>query len=71
MFIELTSIASVVNDETLMVYAKYQNGGFDIDSGTHIKLISNNLYNCLKGMDKFIVDELLYQTKIYNYEKGI
>lgn len=69
MFIELTSIASVVNDETLMIYAKYQNGGFDIDSGTHIKLISKNLYNCLKGMDKFIVDELLYQTKIYNYGK--
>lgn len=47
MILEIKSVASVIDTETLIVYPKYQMGGFDRLSGVH-----------LDDLDKKFVDEI-------------
>ncbi len=47
MIVELKSVGSVIDTQTKIVYPKYQMGGYDRTSGTH-----------LNDLDKKFVDEM-------------
>jgi hypothetical protein len=64
--VELTSVASVVDDQTLMVYVKYQDGSYDGTSGVHITDLSETFFTCLDQWDKLVLNELFYQQKEKN-----
>lgn len=66
MLVELNSVASVVDDQTLIVYVKYQNGGHDETSGVHITNLSETFLKYLDHWDKSVLNELLYQQKQKN-----
>jgi hypothetical protein len=63
MKIDLLSVASVVDDETKMIYARYQNGTHDESSAKPLQQMSNEWYELLSDEDRMIVKELLYQIK--------
>jgi hypothetical protein len=63
MIIELNSVGSVIDDETLIAYPKYMKGGYDKDSGTYLTDISNEWFEALSLDDKMVVNELIYQIK--------
>jgi len=63
MIVELNSVGSVVDTETLFTYPKYINGGYDKDGGIHICEVSDEWYSSLNEEDKYVVDTLLFMTK--------
>ena len=63
MIFELPSVASIVDDETLMVYARYSNGDYDKTSGRSVFELSEDFKKCLDRFDKLIIAELIYQNK--------
>ncbi len=60
---DLTSVASVIDDETLMVYPKYQTGGVDEDGGIKITELSQSFMSGLDEWDKMVVEEIKYHNK--------
>ena len=60
---DLTSVASVIDDETLMVYPKYQTGGVDEDGGIKITELSQSFMSGLDEWDKMVVEEIKYLNK--------
>ena len=60
---ELTSVASIIDDETLMVYPKYQTGGVDEDGGINVFSLSPTFLKCLDEWDRIIVEEIKYVNK--------
>jgi len=59
MIVELNSVASVVDDETFIVYPKYINGGYDKEGGIILDVCSKNWYKSLDEWDMIVVRELL------------
>lgn len=66
MIIRLESVASAIDEYSLMVYATYQNGGIDETSGKHLNEQSKTWNDCLSFKDKCIVEHL---KDIKNYIK--
>jgi hypothetical protein len=57
MILNLNSIGSVIDTETKIVYAKYQNGGYDVSSGKHLDECSEQLINLLSEDDIILINE--------------
>jgi hypothetical protein len=55
MLVQLKSIASVIDTRTRIVYAAYQQGGYDISSGVHYTKLSKDMRNTLSENDKRIL----------------
>lgn len=66
MMIELPSIVSVINSETLFVYASYAAGGYDTDSGIHISRLPSTWYRRLDEWDYAAVQTVLDVSKYLN-----
>lgn len=66
MIVELNSVASVVDDETFIVYPKYISGGYDKDGGIDLDKCTENWHKNLDDWDKLVVRQLLEikKTKI-------
>jgi hypothetical protein len=59
MLIELNSVASIINDQTLIIYPMYIDGNVDFNSPTHLYHCSNDWMESLSKSDKEIVNHLL------------
>ena len=57
MILNLNSIGSVIDTETKIVYAKYQNGGYDVSSGKHLDECSEQFVNLLSEEDITLINE--------------
>ncbi len=57
MILNLNSIGSVIDTETKIVYAKYQNGGYDVSSGKHLDDCSEQFVNSLSEEDITLINE--------------
>ncbi len=57
MILNLNSIGSVIDTETKIVYAKYQNGGYDVSSGKHLDECNEQLINLLSEDDIVLINE--------------
>lgn len=68
MLLELLSVGSCVDDETLITYPLYELGGYDSDGGIPLPECSSNWMDGLKGDDKIIVIHLL---SLYKKNKKI
>jgi hypothetical protein len=66
MLIVLESVATAIDDQTLMTYAMYESGDVDMDSELHLTKCSKDWYNGLNQEDKEMVNHLL---NIKNYLK--
>ena len=55
MLIVLESVATAIDDQTLITYAMYQKGGVDMDSGVPLSKCSQSWYNGLNKEDKYMV----------------
>lgn len=69
MLITLISVASVIDSDTLIVYAKYNAGEslFDPDSGKDLTRCSGDWYDNLDTWDRAAVEELVYQKSLTNH----
>lgn len=70
MIIELTSVASVIDDETLLVYPVYSKEGqlfynklYADDCATTLVAFEEHFDGHMSKEDKMIIDELKYQHK--------
>lgn len=59
MMFDLISVASVIDDETKMVYAIYQNGAHDSDSKRPLSEMSDSWFLCLDEYDRLVVKQIL------------
>jgi hypothetical protein len=57
MILNLNSVGSVIDTETKIVYAKYQNGGYDVSSGKHLDECSEQFVNLLSEEDITLINE--------------
>jgi hypothetical protein len=57
MILNLNSVGSVIDTETKIVYAKYQNGGYDVSSGKHLDDCSEQFVNTLSEEDITLINE--------------
>ena len=67
MIVELNSVASVIDTETKIVYPKYQMGGFDKLSGTHLDDLDKRFVNEISEQDITLITELL-KPKVNPYD---
>jgi hypothetical protein len=68
MIVELKSVGSVIDTDTRIVYPKYQMGGFDKLSGTHIDELDEHFVNEMSEADITLINELPKSKKISPYE---
>jgi hypothetical protein len=68
MIVELKSVASVIDTDTRIVYPKYQMGGFDKLSGTHLDKLDERFVNEMSEADITLINELPKTKKISPYE---
>jgi len=66
MIVELKSVGSVIDTETKIVYPKYQMGGYDKLSGTHIDELDKHFVNEMSEADITLINEL--PNKINPYQ---
>jgi hypothetical protein len=59
MIVELKSVASVIDIKTKIVYPKYQMGGYDKLSGTHIDELDKHFVNEMSEADITLINESL------------
>jgi hypothetical protein len=57
MILILNSVGSVIDTETKIVYAKYQMGGYDVDSGKHLDDCSEQFVNSMSEEDITLINE--------------
>ena len=57
--IELNSVASVLDTDTKIVYAKFQMGGYDITSGVHIDNLSERFVNTISEEDIILINQFV------------
>ena len=57
MILNLNSVGSVIDTETKIVYAKYQNGGYDVSSGKHLDDCSEHLISLMSEDDIILINE--------------
>jgi hypothetical protein len=63
MFIVLESVATAIDDQTLITYAMYENGNIDEQSGKHLTECSKGWHESLNKEDKEMVEHLLEVKK--------
>jgi hypothetical protein len=68
MIVELNSVGSVIDTETKIVYPKYQMGGFDKLSGTHLDKLDERFVKEMSEEDITLINELPKTKKISPYE---
>ena len=59
MIITLNSVASVLDTDTKIVYAKFQQGGFDNLSGVHLDNLSQSFVNTMSEDDIILVNQFV------------
>ena len=59
MIIPLNSVASVIDTDTKMVYAKFQQGGFDITSGVHIDDLPQKFVDSISEEDLILINQFV------------
>lgn len=57
MILTLKSIGSVIDTETKIVYASYQNGGYDNQSGIHLDECDKKLIDTMSEDDIILINE--------------
>ena len=68
MIVELKSVASVIDTDTKIVYPKYQMGGYDKLSGTHLDKLDERFVNEMSEADITLINELPKTKKLTPYE---
>ena len=68
MIVELKSVGSVIDTDTKIVYPKYQMGGFDKLSGTHLDKLDERFVNEMSEADITLINELPKTKKLTPYE---
>jgi hypothetical protein len=58
MIVELNSVGCVIDTETKIVYPKYQMGGYDKLSGTHLDELDEHFVNEMSEADIILINEL-------------
>ena len=58
MIVELNSVGSVIDTETKIVYPKYQMGGYDKLSGTHLDKLDERFVDEMSESDITLINEL-------------
>ena len=58
MIVELNSVASVIDIKTKIIYPKYQMGGYDKLSGTHLDELDEHFVNEMSESDITLINEL-------------
>jgi hypothetical protein len=59
MIIPLNSVASVLDTDTKIVYAKFQQGGFDITSGVHLDDLSEKFVSSISEDDIILINQFV------------
>ena len=59
MIVELNSVASVLDTETKIVYAKFQMGGYDATSGVHIDNLSEKFVSTISEDDIILINQFV------------
>ena len=67
MIVELNSVGSVIDTETKIVYPKYQMGGYDKLSGTHLDELDEHFVNEMSEADITLINESL-KPKVDPYD---
>lgn len=57
MILKLISVGSVIDTETKMTYAMYQNGTYDKESGVHLNECSKEWVDSLSNDDVLLINE--------------
>ena len=57
MILKLKSVGSVIDTKTKIVYAAYQNGGYDEQSGTHLDECSRDFVDSMSEEDLLLINE--------------
>lgn len=52
-------MASVIDTDTKIVYAKFQQGGFDITSGVHIDDLSQKFVDSISEEDLILINQFV------------
>ncbi len=65
MLIVLESVATAIDDQTLITYAMYENGCIDKESGIPLDKCSEGWYKCLNEDDKYMVKHLIDVKKYF------
>ena len=68
MIVELKSVGSVIDTDTKIVYPKYQMGGYDKLSGTHLDELDEHFVDEISEADITLINELPKTKKISPYE---
>ena len=66
MIIELPSVVSVIDSDTLLVYASYEAGGYDPDSVIHLSRCTATWHNNLDEWDQAAVQTILDAPNYFN-----
>ena len=67
MIVELKSVGSVIDTDTKIVYPKYEMGGYDKLSGTHLDDLDKRFVNEISEQDITLITELL-KPKVNPYD---
>ena len=59
MIVPLNSVASVIDTDTKIVYAKFQQGGFDITSGVHIDDLPKKFVDDISEDDIILINQFV------------
>ena len=59
MIVDLNSVASVLDTDTKIVYAKFQMGGYDITSGVHIDNLSKKFVESISEDDLILINQFV------------
>ena len=59
MIVELNSVASVLDTNTKIVYAKFQMGGYDTTSGVHIDNLSKKFVESISEYDLILINQFV------------
>ena len=68
MIVELKSVGSVIDTDTKIVYPKYEMGGYDKLSGTHLDKLDKRFVNEMSEEDITLINELPKSKKLTPYE---
>lgn len=58
MIVELKSVGSVIDTDTRIVYPKYQMGGYDKLSGTHLDELNKHFVDEMSEEDIILINEI-------------
>jgi hypothetical protein len=65
MLIVLESVATAIDDQTLITYAMYENGSIDKESGVPLSKCSESWHKSLNEDDKYMVKHLIDVKKYF------